>query len=164
MDNKFVNEIVVDSIHYCTVVKPNSSSEGLNFITSDDKSMQVGVWNYKKGKELEPHYHNNFERSADITSESVYVSKGKILVKVYTKEDIYKIIKKGQKKKIKAKVIYDGPVEAPVKKNQVLAKLIIIYDQEPIGEYDLLAFTEVKKVNIFTRLIRSFNYLIWGDV
>ena len=48
--------------------------------------MQVGVWNYKKGKELEPHYHNNFERSADITSESVYVSKGKILVKVYTKD------------------------------------------------------------------------------
>ena len=85
-------------------------------------------------------------------------------VKVYTNEDIYKIIKKGQKKKIKAKVIYDGPVEAPVKKDQVLAKLIIIYDQEPIGEYDLLAFDEVKKVNIFTRLIRSFNYLIWGDV
>ena len=85
-------------------------------------------------------------------------------VKVYTKEDIYKIIKKGQKKKIKAKVIYDGPVEAPIKKDQVLAKLIIIYDQEPIGEYDLLAFNEVKKVNIFTRLIRSFNYLIWGDV
>ena len=85
-------------------------------------------------------------------------------VKVYTKEDIYKIIKKGQKKKIKAKVIYDGPVEAPIKKDQVLAKLIIIYDQEPIGEYDLLAFNEIKKVNIFTRLIRSFNYLIWGDV
>ncbi len=85
-------------------------------------------------------------------------------VKVYTKEDIYKIIKKGQKKKIKAKVVYDGPIEAPIKKDQVLAKLIIIYDQEQIGEYDLLAFTEVKKVNIFTRLIRSFNYLIWGDV
>ncbi len=86
MDSKFVNEIVVNNVHYCTVVKPNSSSEGLNFITSDDKSMQVGVWNYKKEKELEPHYHNNFERSADITSESVYVSKGKILVKVYTKD------------------------------------------------------------------------------
>tara|TARA_B100000886_G_scaffold281138_1_gene205222 strand:- start:259 stop:1410 length:1152 start_codon:yes stop_codon:yes gene_type:complete len=85
-------------------------------------------------------------------------------VKVYTNKDIYKIIKKGQKRKIKAKVIYEGPVEAPIKKDQVLAKLIIIYDQEPIGEYDLLAFDEVKKVNIFTRLIRSFNYLIWGDV
>ncbi len=85
-------------------------------------------------------------------------------VKVYTKENIYKIIKKGQKKKIKAKVIYDGPVEAPIKKDQVLGKLTIIYDQEPMGKYDLLALNEVKKVNIFTRLIRSFNYLIWGDV
>ena len=85
-------------------------------------------------------------------------------VKVYTKENIYKIIKKGQKKKIKVKVIYDGPIEAPIKKDQILAKLMVIYDQEPIGEYSLLALNEVKKVNIFTRLIRSFNYLIWGDV
>ena len=85
-------------------------------------------------------------------------------VKVYTEENIYKIIKKGQKKKIKVKVIYDGPIEAPIKKDEILAKLIIIYDQKPVGEYDLLAFNEVKKVNIFTRLIRSFNYLIWGDV
>ena len=85
-------------------------------------------------------------------------------VKVYTKENIYKIIKKGQKKKIKAKVIYNGPIEAPIKKDQILAKLIIIYDQDQVGEYNLLAFNEVKKVNIFTRLIRSFNYLIWGDV
>ena len=41
---------------------------------------------------------------------------------------------------------------------------MVIYDQEPIGEYSLMALNEVKKVNIFTRLIRSFNYLIWGDV
>ena len=85
-------------------------------------------------------------------------------VKVYTKENIYKIIKKGQKKKIKVKVIYDGPIEAPIKKDQILAELMVIYDQEPIGEYSLLALNEVKKVNIFTRLIRSLNYLIWGDV
>ena len=85
-------------------------------------------------------------------------------VKVYTEEDIYKIIKKGQKKKLKAKVIYDGPIEAPIKKDQKLAKLKIIYDDELIGEYDLLSLKEVKKVNIFSRLMKSLNYLIWGDV
>ena len=85
-------------------------------------------------------------------------------VKVYTKNDIYKTIKKGQKKKIKAKIIYDGPIEAPIKKDQTLATLKIIYDDEEIGEYDLLAFSEVKKVNIFSRLMKSLNYLIWGDV
>ena len=85
-------------------------------------------------------------------------------VKVYTKEDIYKTIKKGQKKKLKIKVVYDGPVEAPIKKDQKLAKLKIIYDQEQIGEYALLAQKDIKKVNIFSRLIKSLNYLIWGDV
>ncbi len=85
-------------------------------------------------------------------------------VKVYTKNDIYKIIKKGQKKKIKAKIIYDGPIEAPIKKNQILAKLKIIYDENLIGEYELLAIKDVKKVNIFSRLMKSLNYLIWGDV
>jgi len=85
-------------------------------------------------------------------------------VKVYTQDDIFKIIKKGQKKKLKAKIIYDGPIEAPIQKDQVLAKLKIIYDEDLIGEYDLLAVNEVKKVNIFSRLIKSLNYLIWGDV
>ena len=33
-----------------------------------------------------------------------------------------------------------------------------------IDEYDLLALNEIKKVNIFSRLIKSLNYLIWGDV
>jgi len=97
--------------------------------------------------------------------ESVEVWLGKVsFVKVYTNQNIYKTIKKGQKKKIKAKVVYDGPIEAPIKKDQILAKLKIIYDDEQIGEYDLLAMKEVKKVNIISRLIKSLNYLIWGDV
>ena len=97
--------------------------------------------------------------------ENVEVWLGKdSFVKVYTNENIYKTIKKGQKKKIKAKVIYEGPIEAPIEKDQILAKLKIIYNDEQIGEYDLLAIKEVKKVNIISRLIKSLNYLIWGDV
>ena len=85
-------------------------------------------------------------------------------VKVYTKEDIYKIINKGQKKSLEVKMIYDGPIEAPIKKDQILAKLRIIYKDELVGEYNLLSLDEVKKVNIFSKLIKSLNYLIWGDV
>ena len=85
-------------------------------------------------------------------------------VDVYTENDIYKIIKKGQKRKLKIKVVYSGPIEAPIKKDQILAKLKIIYDQEQIGEYNLLSQKDIKKVNIFSRLMKSINYLIWGDV
>ena len=99
----------------------------------------------------------------DFDSVDVWLGK-KDFVKVYTKEDIYKIIKKGKKKLLKVKMLYEGPVEAPISKDQVLAKLKIIYDDELINEYDLLAKEQVNKVNIFSRLIKSLNYLIWGDV
>ena len=87
---------------------------------------------------------------------------------VYIKEDIYKTIPKVEslykKKFLKAVVEYTGPIKAPIKKDAILGKLKISYKDEIIGEHDLLAFENVKKVNIFSRLIRSVNYLIWGDV
>jgi len=85
-------------------------------------------------------------------------------VDAYVKEDVYKTIKKAKKKLLKVVVKYDGPVEAPIKKDQKIAKLRVVYDQELVGEYDLLSSKEIKKVNFFTRLLKSINYLIWGDV
>ena len=85
-------------------------------------------------------------------------------LKVYTKENIYKTIKKGKKKLLKIKINYNGPIEAPIKKDQKVAKLVIVYDQDLVGEYDLLALNNVREVNIFSRLFKSLNYLIWGDV
>ena len=85
-------------------------------------------------------------------------------VSVYPKNDIYKTIQKAKKNLLKVSLKYDGPIEAPIAKDQVVAKLRVIYDQELVGEYDLLAAKDVKKVNFFTRLMKSLNYLIWGDV
>ena len=85
-------------------------------------------------------------------------------VKVYTKKDIYKTIKKARKKNLKISVNYEGPIEAPINKDDVLAKLKVVYKDEIIGEYDLYALQDVKKLNMFSRLMRSLNYLIWGDV
>jgi len=85
-------------------------------------------------------------------------------VSVYVNEDIYKTIKKAQKRLLKVSINYTGPVEAPIKKDQIIGKLNISYNEKIIGEYDLLAANEVKKVNMFSRLMKSINYLIWGDV
>jgi D-alanyl-D-alanine carboxypeptidase (penicillin-binding protein 5/6) len=85
-------------------------------------------------------------------------------VDVYTNEDVYKTIKKAKKKLLKISVKYEGPIEAPIKKDQKVAILKVVYDDELVGEYDLLASKEVKKVNFVSRLLKSLNYLIWGDV
>ena len=85
-------------------------------------------------------------------------------VEVYVNEDIYKTIKKAKKRLLKVTLKYEGPIEAPVKKDDIIGKFRVVYDDELVGEYDLLAAKNVDKVNIFTRLIKSLNYLIWGDV
>ncbi len=85
-------------------------------------------------------------------------------VGVYAKKDIYKTIKKARKNRLKISVNYNGPVEAPIQKDQIIAKLKLVYDDELIEEFDLHSKEEIKKLNIFSRLIRSLNYLIWGDV
>ena len=85
-------------------------------------------------------------------------------VDVYVNEDIFKTIKKAKKNLLKVALKYEGPIEAPIKKDDVIGKFRVVYDEELIGEYDLLAAKDVNKVNVFTRLIKSLNYLIWGDV
>ena len=97
--------------------------------------------------------------------EKVDVWLGKVdKLDVYTNQDIYKTIKKAKKKLLKVSIKYDGPVEAPIKKDEKVAILKVVYDDELVGEYDLLASKEVKKVNFVSRLLKSLNYLIWGDV
>ena len=97
--------------------------------------------------------------------QKVDVWQGKVdKIDVYTDQDVYKTIKKAKKKILKVSVKYEGPVEAPIQKGEKVAILKVVYDDEIVGEYDLLASTEVKKVNFVSRLLKSLNYLIWGDV
>ena len=85
-------------------------------------------------------------------------------VSVYVKNDIYKTIPKARKRLLKVSLNYNGPVQAPIKKDDVLGMLKVVYDGELLDEYEILAFDDVKKLNVFSRLLKSINFLIWGDV
>mgnify|MGYP000465628560 FL=1 len=85
-------------------------------------------------------------------------------IKTYIKNDIYKTIPKAKKRLLKVSLNYNGPIQAPIKKDDILGKLKLIFDGELIEEYDLLAYEDVKKLNVFSRLMKSINFLIWGDV
>ena len=85
-------------------------------------------------------------------------------VKTYIKNDIYKTIPKAKKRLLKVSLIYNGPIQAPIKKDDILGKLKLTFDGELIEQYDLLAYEDVKKLNVFSRLMKSINFLIWGDV
>ena len=85
-------------------------------------------------------------------------------VSIYINQDVYKTIPKRKKKYLKVKINYKGPVQAPIEKNEIVGKLYIYFKDENIGTYDLLASENIKRQNIFSRLLTSINFLIWGDV
>ena len=102
---------------------------------------------------------------ANIPIENIDVWLGKKdTVKTYIKNDIYKTIPKAKKRLLKVSLNYNGPIQAPIKKDDILGKLKLTYNGDLIDEYDLLAYEDVKKLNVFSRLMKSINFLIWGDV
>ena len=79
-------------------------------------------------------------------------------------EDFYLTIPKRKKSLVKSILEYEGPIKAPIMKGDKLALLKVYVSDELVKEIDLLASEDVKKTNIFMRLLTSLNYLVWGDV
>jgi len=80
------------------------------------------------------------------------------------KEDIYITIPKKAVKDLKVFKEYNGPIKAPIKKNQEIGTLIVENPEEETKTFPIYASKDLKKVNFFKSLFLSFNYMIWGDV
>ena len=89
-------------------------------------------------------------------------------VGVYINVDFYKTIPKVEslyrKRYLKAVIQYNGPILAPIKKDDIVGKFKVFYKDDLIKEYNLYASEDIKKVNMFSRIIKSINFIIWGDV
>ena len=106
---------------------------------------------------------NIAKKNSEFTELDVWLGK-KDKVKVHTENDIYITIKKARIRNLETKIIYNGPVEAPIKNGDKIAKLIINYEGKLMSEHDLLSSEDISKKNIISRIWKSINYLIWGDV
>jgi len=107
----------------------------IKIIQSNEKFMDLDVWTGKKNK-----------------------------VKVISNEDFYITVPKRKKNSIKAILEYNKPLVAPVKEGDKVAVLNVYVEEELKKQIELFAAEDVKKANIFSRLLTSLNYLVWGDV
>ena len=85
-------------------------------------------------------------------------------VEVVPAEDVYLTIPKRKKKTITAELEYQEPIETPISKGDKLALLKVYESGELKKEIDILSSEDIKKSNIFARVFKSLNYLVWGDV
>ena len=84
-----IKDIEHNGIRYASVYNTNEINDGLSFLTDDSSFIQVGTWKYEKGKILDAHYHNTFDRSSTQTQEIVYVISGEIICNIYTKDGVF---------------------------------------------------------------------------
>ena len=103
------------------------------------------------------------EKDEIFTSLRVWIGK-KNNVEVVTSENIYLTIPKRKKKTIKAVLEYKGPLQAPIKKGDKVGQLNVYVSGEMMQQVDILSNEDIKKANIFSRLFKSLNYMVWGDV
>ncbi len=81
-----------------------------------------------------------------------------------TKEDIFITLNKKDIRKFKVHIKYDGPIKAPIEKDQEIAKLDIFDKDGLLKTVPIYAKEDIKKINFFKSVFMSLNYLIWGDV
>ena len=79
------------------------------------------------------------------------------------KEDIYITIFKKELKNFQVFLEYNGPIKAPIKKDQEIGNLIIETPSDETIKFPIYSAKKIKKVNFFKSLFLSFNYMIWGD-
>ena len=85
-------------------------------------------------------------------------------VNVVTKEDIYLTIPKRKQNTIKAIIEHQSPAEAPLMKDEEVGYLKVYIEDDLVKEVPVFSAENVKRSNIFSRLFKSLNYLVWGDV
>jgi D-alanyl-D-alanine carboxypeptidase (penicillin-binding protein 5/6) len=85
-------------------------------------------------------------------------------VDIYVNDDVYITVLKRKKNTISAYIQYNGPIPAPIEKDVKLGVLNIFLNDELFAQRDVFSMEKIKKVNIFSRIIKSFNFFVWGDV
>ena len=79
-----MREIVKDGRILARHIVEEDIKPGLISLTGDEEFLQVVAWgHYEKGKYLQDHWHNKFERVAMRTYEAVYVVKGAIEARIF---------------------------------------------------------------------------------
>lgn len=79
-----MREITKNGVVLARHITSEDINPGLNFFSKDSDFIQVGVWgHYEKDKELKSHIHNNVNRVANRTYETLYIIKGSIEATIY---------------------------------------------------------------------------------
>jgi len=77
-------------------------------------------------------------------------------------EPIQILIPKGAKSKLRARIVYDGPLRAPVEEGQMVGRLQVMNDEELVSEVQLYATQSVGIGPLYSRALDAAYELVVG--
>lgn len=84
MVTKIIEE---NGIIFAKKISLDNIEKGLCFYSNDEDFIQVGTWNYEKGRYLAAHNHNIVERKINRTNEVIIILNGKLKIDIYNEND-----------------------------------------------------------------------------
>ena len=87
--------------------------------------------------------------------------KGKL--SIYSKDNLSITIPSLLQKKIKVLIQYSTPIFAPIKKDEIVAKLVVKNGNDILKEFNLMAEEDIEKTNFLNLVILKLKYLVFGE-
>lgn len=87
--NSFVEHVVIEDRVAAIIVRSDFNPDGIQFVTPDDYSQQLGYMRRPAGYVIRPHVHLQVDRKASLTQEVLYVRKGRVRVDFYREDETY---------------------------------------------------------------------------
>lgn len=82
------------------IIRKDYHSQGIQFLTDDHSSQQLGYMNRAKGYVIAPHVHNVVPRMVELTQEVLIIRKGMVRVDYYDDDKNY----------LESRIAYEGDI------------------------------------------------------
>jgi mannose-6-phosphate isomerase-like protein (cupin superfamily) len=95
-----IERIVNEAQQLALILRRDFRRDGIEFITADDDSLQLGYMNRPQGYVVQPHVHNPVARAVSYTKEVLFIKSGRVRVDFYSQQQQY----------LESRVLYGGDV------------------------------------------------------
>ncbi len=102
-----------------------------------------------------------FERGAVVEQADVWLGE-EDTVPLVTETDIKISLPRASRRGLKVKVVYEGPVPAPIEKGAHIAKLVIAAPEFETVEVPLAAGADIRRLGALGRLGAAIGHMLWG--
>ena len=78
-----IEKIEWESKLFALILRQNYEPEGVNFVTSEDNPLQLGILKHRQGSRIKPHTHKNSPKSINEIQEVLHIEYGKVEAEFY---------------------------------------------------------------------------------